>query len=73
MNGSRFALVFTPTSAFPISWQDVAESGFFHARKALRNLTGRKMVEEKAGVEDGKISEFLVTFDVMFVPEENDC
>lgn len=66
------AAVSTITSASPISWQDAAERGFSRARKTLRNITGLKVVEEKARVEDGKITEFLVTLQVIFVLEEND-
>ena len=54
------------------SWQDAAECGFARARKTLRNITGLKVIEEKARVEDGKISEFLVTLQVIFVLEENE-
>ena len=66
------AAVSTITSASPTSWQDAAERGFSRARQTLRNITGLKVVEEKARVEDGRISEFLVTLEVIFVLEEND-
>ena len=67
------AAVSTITSASPISWQDAAERGFSRARKTLRNITGLKVIEEKARVEDGKIREFLVTLQVIFVLEENEA
>ena len=66
------AAISTITSASPTSWQDAAERGFFRARKTLRNITGLKVVEEKARVEDGKIIEFLVTLQVVFILEENE-
>ena len=66
------AAISTITSASPISWQDAAERGFARASKTLRNITGLKVVEEKARVEDGKITEFLVTLQVIFVLEENE-
>jgi len=66
------AAVSTITSASPTSWQDAAEQGLLRARKTLRNITGLKVVEEKARVEDGKIIEFLVTLQVVFILEEND-
>ena len=66
------AAVSTITSASAISWQDAAERGFSRARKTLRNITGLKVIEEKARVEDGKISEFLVTLQVIFVLEEDE-
>jgi flavin-binding protein dodecin len=66
------AAVSTITSASATSWQDAAEQGLSRARKTLRNITDLKVVEEKARVEDGKITEFLVTLQVVFVLEENE-
>jgi flavin-binding protein dodecin len=66
------AAISTITAASPVSWQDAAERGFERACKTLRNITGLKVVEEKARVEDGKITEFLVTLQVIFVLEENE-
>lgn len=64
------ASVSTITAASPVSWQDAIEKGFERARKTLRHITGMKVLEEKARVEDGEISEFLVTLQVIFVLEE---
>jgi hypothetical protein len=64
------ASISTITAASPISWQDAIERGFERARKTLRNITGLEVVEERARVEDGKISEFLVTLRVVFILEE---
>ena len=64
------ASVSTITAASPTSWQDAIERGFERARKTLRNITGLQVVEEKARVEDGKITEYLVTLRVIFVLEE---
>ena len=66
------ASVSTITAASPESWQDAIQRGFERARETLRDITGIKVVEEKARVEDGKITEFLVTLQVIFVLEEND-
>ena len=57
--------------ASPIGWQDAIQRGFERARKTLRNITGLQVVEEKARVEDGKITEFLVTLRVIFILDEN--
>ena len=65
------ASVSTITAASPVSWQDAVERGFERARKTLRNITGLQVVEEKARVEDGKITEYLVTLRVIFVLEES--
>jgi flavin-binding protein dodecin len=64
------ASVSTITSASSVSWQDATERGFERARRTLRNITGLKVVEEKARVEEGRIVEFSVTLQVIFVLEE---
>ena len=64
------ASISTITSASPNSWQEASELGFERARKTLRGITGMKVVEEKARVEDGEIVEFLVTLEVIFLLEE---
>ena len=64
------ASVSTITSASPVSWQDALERGFERAQRTLRGITGIQVVEEKARVEDGKITEYLVTMQVIFVLEE---
>jgi flavin-binding protein dodecin len=64
------ASVSTITSASSVSWQDATECGFERARKTLRNITGLKVLEEKARVEDGRIVEFFVTLQVIFILEE---
>lgn len=66
------ASISTITAASPIGWQDAIERGFDRARKTLRNITGLQVVEEKARVEDGKITEFLVTLRVIFVLEDSE-
>ena len=65
------ASVSTITAASPIGWQDAIQRGYERARKTLRNITGLQVVEEKARVEDGKITEFLVTLRVIFILDEN--
>jgi len=64
------ASVSTITSASSLGWQDAAERGLERARRTLRNITGLKVLEEKARVEDGRIVEFIVTLQVIFVLEE---
>ena len=64
------ASVSTITSASPLSWQDAIERGFERASRTLRNITGLHVVAEKARVEDGRITEYLVTMQVIFVLEE---
>jgi hypothetical protein len=64
------ASVSTITAASRESWQDAVLQGFERARKTLRNITGLQVLEEKARVEDGEITEYLVTMQVIFVLEE---
>jgi flavin-binding protein dodecin len=65
------ASVSTITSASPHGWQDAIQLGFDRARKTLRNITGLEVVEEKARVEDGHITEFLVTLRIIFILEDS--
>ncbi len=64
------ASVSTITSASTIGWQDAIERGFDRASKTLRNITGLQVLEEKARVEEGHITEYLVTMQVIFILEE---
>ena len=66
------ASVSTITAASPKSWHDATLRGFERARKTLRHITGIEVVEEKARVEDGVITEYLVTLRVIFVLEDPD-
>jgi len=64
------ASVSTITAASSVSWQDAIDQGFERAHKTLRNITGLQVVEEKARVEDGRITDYLVTLHVIFVLED---
>lgn len=64
------ASVSTITSASTVGWQDAIERGFARASKTLRNITGLQVLEEKARVEDGRITEYLVTMQIIFILEE---
>ncbi len=66
------ASVSTITSASPNSWQEAVELGFQRANQTLRGITGIKVVEEKARVEDGMIVEYLVTLQIIFLLEESE-
>jgi hypothetical protein len=65
------ASVSTITSASPVGWQDAIDRGFERARKTLRHITGLQVLEEKARVEEGVITEYLVTMQVIFILEED--
>ncbi len=64
------ASVSTITSGSPNSWQEAAELGFERAAKTLRGITGIKLLDERARVEDGEIVEYLVTLQVIFLLDE---
>ena len=64
------ASVSTITSASPNSWQEAAELGFARANETLRGITGMKVMEERARVEDGIIVEYLVTLQVIFLLDD---
>jgi len=66
------ASVSTITSASPNSWQEAAELGLERARQTLRGITGMKVIEEKATVEEGEIVEYRVTLQVVFLLDEAD-
>jgi flavin-binding protein dodecin len=66
------ASISTITSASPNSWQEAAELGFARASKTLRGITGIKVLDERARVEDGEIVEYLVTLEVIFLLDESE-
>jgi dodecin len=51
------------------SFDDAVMVGFKRASKTLRGITGLRVKEHRCSVEDGKITEFRVTLDVIFVLE----
>lgn len=63
------ASISTISAASPVGWQDAVQRGFDRASQTLRNITGIKVIDEKARVEDGEITEYIVTLQVIFVLE----
>jgi flavin-binding protein dodecin len=51
-------------------WQDAVNEGLKRANKTLRNLTGLEVVEQKAKIENGKITEYRVKMKITFILEE---
>ncbi len=51
------------------SFEDAIQVGFKRASKTLRGITGLRVKEQRARIEDGKIVEFRVTLEVIFVLE----
>jgi flavin-binding protein dodecin len=57
------------TSASPKSFDDAIHNGIERASKTLRGITGFHVLEEKAKVDKGHISEYRVTMEITFVLE----
>jgi flavin-binding protein dodecin len=65
----RVARVTEIISGSPKSFEDAIQLGFKRASKTLRGITGFRVTEQRARVEDGKIVEYRVTLEVIFVLE----
>ena len=57
------------TAASPNSFQAAVDEGLRRAASTLRGITGLEVIEQKAKVEDGKITEYRVTLEVIFILE----
>jgi hypothetical protein len=51
------------------SFEDAIQIGFKRASKTLRGIIGLRVKEQRARIEDGKIVEYRVTLEVIFVLE----
>jgi len=56
--------------ASPKGWQDAVREAVKRANKTLRNLTGIHVLEQKARIEKGKITEYRATVEVTFILED---
>jgi flavin-binding protein dodecin len=65
----RVARVTEVVSGSPKSFEDAILLGFKRAAKTLRGITGLRVKDQRCRVEDGKIIEFRVTLEVIFVLE----
>ena len=54
----------------PKGWQAAVQEALKRANKTLRNLTGLHVLEQKARVEKGKITEYRATVEVTFILED---
>jgi len=57
------------TAASPSGFQDAVNEGLSRAAKTLRGITGLEIIEQKAKVENGRITEYRVTIEVTFILE----
>ena len=57
------------TAASSKSFDDAVREGLTRAGKTLRGITGLHVVEQKASVNNGQVSEYRVTMEVTFILE----
>ena len=57
------------TASSTESFDSAVREGLARASKTLRGITGLHVVEQKAAVSSGKISEYRVTMEVTFILE----
>jgi hypothetical protein len=65
----RVARVTEIIAASPESFDDAIKAGFERAGRTLRNITGLRILEQRVSVDEGKISEYRVRMEVIFVLE----
>ncbi len=65
----RVARITEVVAGSPKSFEDAITIGFKRATKTLRGITGLKVKDFRAKVEDGKITEYRVTLEVLFILE----
>jgi flavin-binding protein dodecin len=57
------------TASSPKGWQDAVNEGLKRANQTLRGITGLHVIEQKAHIEKGKITEYRVTMEITFILE----
>jgi hypothetical protein len=58
------------TAASSKGWEEAVQEGLKRAAKTVRGITGLHVVEQKAHVEKGKITEYRVTMELTFILED---
>jgi len=66
----RVARVTEIVGGSPKGFDDAVRVGFARANKTLRGITGMRVVEFRVAVEKGKIVEYRVRLEVIFVLEK---
>jgi dodecin len=69
ISDGRVARVTEVVAGSTKSFDDAIMVGFKRVSKTLRGITGLRIKEQRCSVEDGKITEFRVTLDVVFILE----
>lgn len=57
-------------SSSAVSFQDAIEQGVERGARTLRGMTGLKVLEQKAKIEQGKITEYRVQMAITFVLDD---
>lgn len=65
----RVARISEIIGASPVSFDEAIRVGFERANRTLRGITGLKVIEQRVSVEDGKIEEYRVRMEIIFVLE----
>jgi flavin-binding protein dodecin len=65
----RVARVSEVIAGSPVNFDEAIKAGFERANLTLRNITGLRILEQRVSVEDGKIKEYRVRMEVIFVLE----
>jgi len=68
-NSMAVARVTKITASSTKSFQSAVEEGLKRASKTLRGITGLEVLEQKAKVEKGKITEYRATIELTFILE----
>jgi dodecin len=55
------------TAASSKSFQDAVDAGLKRAAKTVRGITGLAVLEQKAKVEDNRITEYRATIEITFL------
>jgi len=65
----RVARVSEIIAASPVSFDEAIKVGFYRANRTLRNITGMRILEQRVSVKEGKIDEYRVRMEVIFLLE----
>ena len=66
----RVARVTEITAGSPKSFEDAVKVGFERASKTIRGITGMRVIELRVAAEKGKIVEYRVRLEVIFILEK---
>ncbi len=65
----RVARVSEIIAASEISFEEAIKVGYERASRTLKGITGLRILEQRVAIEDGRVAEFRVRMEVIFVLE----